>query len=173
MLLVGFPIFLRLILREADGYKTFYSLPRNRCSDSTLHRTDELTVITGHKGVGFPFPLGPASPPDSVCVGVHSRWHVEIHYMGDLLNIYPSGCYVGGHENVKSALAKPFHRLNALGLAHIALQSHRPMTGPRKPLCQSLGAVLRPGEDDCRNESLFRAEMLKEIDLVTTFDWIK
>jgi hypothetical protein len=130
-------------------------------------------VIGGHKGIGFALTLRSAGPSNTVGVGVWRVGHIEIDHVGHLCYIEATRSDIRCYQNIELLSTEAIHGTIALTLGHVALQGDGTVPCLTKLLCQTLGTVFGPCENDGGDERLFCKNVFKQIELLMAGDGIQ
>src|SRR5687767_4947382 len=72
---------------------------------------DHACLLTGHEGHAHPLTPGAARASDAVYVGVTVLGGVEVDDVSHVVDIYPAGGQVGGHERVDRSSVEAAERV--------------------------------------------------------------
>ena len=94
-------------------------------AQNVLDGTDHGLVVSGGQGEGIAIAGGAAGPADTMNIGICGVRDVVVDHVGNPGHIDSPCCDVGGHENLKGAVAKAVQSSLASFLGQISLQGCR------------------------------------------------
>ncbi|MCI4361952.1 MAG: hypothetical protein L3J77_01990 [Thermoplasmata archaeon] len=109
--------------------------------------------------------LSAGGPPDAVDVDVRFARDVVVDNVTDALDVDPTGGDVGRDQDTVVPRAESFERLDALGLASVAVDHGRPDAAEAELTRDPVGAVLGPREDEHARHRLVGEQLDQEIGL--------
>ena len=115
-------------------------------AQNLLDGTDHGLVVSGRQGEGIAISGGAAGPADTMNIGICGVRDVVVDHVGNPGHIDSSCGDVGGHENLKGAVAKAVQGSLASFLGQISLQGCRLEAGPAQFFAQAFGAVFGAGK---------------------------
>ena len=127
-------------------------LSHHATSDESLQRTKSISIIRCDKADGISDGLGPSRSPDAVDIIFRVHREIEIHDVRNAVHVNASGRNIGGHEHTDLSRFKGFQGIQALVLGAIGMERRRRDLRSSQALSDSVGAVLRPREDEHRIE---------------------
>ena len=108
--------------------------------------TDHGLVVSGRQSEGIAIAGGATGPPDTMDIGIGGVRDVVVDHVGNPGHIDSPCGDVGGHENLKGAVAKAVQGSLASFLGQISLQGCRLEAGPAQFCAQVFGAVFGAGK---------------------------
>src|SRR6056300_335044 len=97
-------VFMKLILN--DLFNTRNVSFGKRLLESFLKSTDFLTITRGGKTIRITCFSRSSGTPTPVIVSFRIVWHLVVDDMGNVINVYTSGSYIGSNKNLQLALSK-------------------------------------------------------------------
>ncbi len=104
-------------------------------------------LFSGHQGDGMAAVARPAGAADAVDVVLGLVRQIEIHHMGQLMNVNAAGGDVGGDQHPQLAALEPRQGTGAGPLALVAMDRRRRHALGTEPVGDAIRTMLGAGED--------------------------
>ena len=129
-----------------------------------------LVVVTERER--DPRSTGASGPADAVDIGLRIDRHIEVHHMGDVVDIDPTRSDVRRDEDLGCPGLEATHSAGAGVLGFVAMDCFSVDVRVLKELDEFVGAVLGACEDQCSAHIGFDQESFKQYRLVLTLDGV-
>ena len=142
-------------------------------AQNLLDGTDHALVVSGRQGEGIAIAGGATGPADTVNIGIGGVRDVVVDHVGNPRHIDSPCGDVGGHENLKGAVAKAVQGSLASFLGQISLQRCRLEAGPGQFFAQAFGAVFGAGKYQHRLGDSMTQKLQEHSRLAVLFDRVE
>ncbi len=114
--------------------------------DEPLDVPQQLVLVHAHQGDRLPLVAGPAGATDAVHVILRDVRQLEVHHMGQLVDVQAAGGDVGGHQHPDGVPLEVRQGAGARGLALVAVNGRGGDAVRLQILGQAVGTMLGAGE---------------------------
>ena len=126
--------------------ETDHHLTRQRALDELFDVGQEAFFVHAHQRHSLAFGTCAAGATDAVYIIFRHVGQLEVDHVGQLINVDPAGCDVGGHEHPQGARLELAEGACAGALALVAVDGHGRDAVLVQVLDQAIGAVLHARE---------------------------